>query len=294
MVLGALTMWLAACGAGGSTPATQSQAPDELSGKSASALVAAAQQYIRSGHYQFTGTGSQRSSGAGLTGMPQEYALAANSGGAWSVKGVVAGDHMIDVSGQFDNGQQVYAREVGCSGFGSLDGTAWAASDGDRWVARMLAPSMDDSTVSATTWTDQGASVVGGERTHHLHASVTPESLEGAAPSPGASPVAGLSLVASTLDLWIRDSDASVARMSEHIDMTSDLAQFRDAQHPDAGGTVHSVVNSDLSMVPASVSVASPTVSLPGDPIPASVAYAFGPFGVQTDNCTQPGGSATS
>lgn len=285
-MLGTVAVSLAACGAG-SPQNRGAPAGDVLAGKSPSAIVAAAQQYVRTGNYSFRGMGSQQSTGAGLTGLPPDTVTEANSSGSWNETGVGAGDHRIDVRAQFDNGQRVYAREVGCTGFGSLDGVAWASSDLDRWLARMLAPSIDDATVSGTAWHDLGVSTVGGVPMHHLHAAVTPESLGGAAPSPGATPLAGISMGPSGLDLWVRASDATVARMTEHIDMTTDMSQFRDAQHPDVAGSVHSVVDSDQSLVAASTRVASPAVSLGSDPIPPSVALAFGPFGVQTDSCSK-------
>jgi hypothetical protein len=127
--------------------------------------------------------------------------------------------------------------------------------------------------------------MVDGLRMHHLQADVTPLSLAGAAPPLAATPPADISLAPTTEDIWMRSGDGSVARMTENVDLTSDLSALRSAKYPDAMGRVHSVITSDVSLSPSNYHVEGVTASLAYNPIPAGLPTAFGPFGVQSDGC---------
>jgi hypothetical protein len=188
------------------------------------------------------------------------------------------------VRARFSGFGDVRAIEVGCSGYASTDGANWGAGETDRTLARLLAPSIDDSMVVGTTWRDMGTATVGGTAVRHLEADVTAQSLAGAAPSADATPHPGVSVAPTTIDVWMRVTDGSVSRISEHLDMTADLRMFRTPAYPDELGTVHSVLTGDVTMSPSRTSVQAPSATLSTDPA-AAISLAFGPFGVQTDNC---------
>jgi hypothetical protein len=276
---------LAGCGAtatsGGSLP------PDSLAGKPAATLISMAQTYAQNAHYDFTGTASQTSTASGLAGIPAAYAAQVNSHGAWTYQGTVAGDKHISATADFSGVGVVHAIEIGCTGFASMDGTSWASGENERFLARFLAPSIDDSSKSGMKWTDLGATTVNGVAMHHLQATVTALSLSGGAPPAGATPPPGVSVAPTTEDIWLRSADGAVARMSGNIDLTENLTALRTPQHPDAAGTVHSIVANDATFTPSHTGVIPPTPTLTSDPVPAAVSAAFGPFGVQRDSCGQ-------
>lgn len=257
---------------------------DVLAGQPPRSLAQLAQTYLRTGHYTFASVGAQASSSA-LRGVPAELAPLLNGSGRWTASGVVAGTRLISVRANIIGAGELHAVEVGCDGYASVNGSLWAQGETERSLARVLSPAIDDAGISGATWHDLGSSVVDGVLMRHLHAELTPLALTGATASPDATPPPGVAMQASTMDLWIRSSDGSVAEQSVHIDLSADYSKNSMARQAGVTGALRSVLTVDQKLQPSRVSVQAPLATLASDPVPQLVRIALGPLGAAPDAC---------
>jgi hypothetical protein len=199
----------------------------------------------------------------------------------------VAGDKQVGVVAHVAGvPSAIHLVESGCLGFASTDGTTWFKGEQPRWLARMVAPTMDDG-LAASAWHDLGATTRENVAVHHLQATVTALGLSGAAPSPGATPPPGYDVQPTTADLWLRSKDASPLEVDLRVKAAMDLHQLAaGTRYASATGTA----TQDLSMQ-ATFSTAGggvtppPAASATTDPVPQQVYAGFGSFGVQSDSC---------
>jgi hypothetical protein len=271
---------LAACG-GGTTP-------DVLGGGNAMQEVKAAQTWLRTtGHYHFHETVEQHSTARDLSGVPAEMVQAFTGQISLTADGDVAGDkqlaaiaHVASVPGP------IHLVESGCLGFDSTDGTTWFMGEQPRWLARMVAPTMDDGLV-ASAWHDLGATTRDNVAVHHLQATVTALGMSGAAPSPGATPPPGYDVQPTTADLWLRSTDASPLELDLRVKATMDLHQLAiGTPYASAMGTATQDLSMQATFSAARGGVTPPRVaSATTDPVPRQVYRGFGTFGVQSDGC---------
>lgn len=275
---------LAACGGAGTPPGVSPNA-DILTGKEPKAIVVSAQSWLRTGHYAFDESLAQESTGTGLSGLPDDATALANSRIQLTAKGVAAGDQHVslDATVTGDN-SSVHLIELGCDGFSSTDGTHWSSGSQQRWLTRMIAPSLEDA-LTTLSWRDLGVETRDSETAHHLQADLTALGLSGAPPRPDATPPPGVTVANSPIDLWVGSSTGWVVELDSTADAVVDVAAAGIATHHTGTGTVHQHLHQQVTFAASSATVSAPASTLPHDPLPVQIYLGFGWFGIQRDTC---------